>query len=71
MAELDIEAIEIDIDERVGVKGHLNVPRHAKADISESEVQDSIGDEIEDERNNSQEKKINYSSITRAGAVKE
>ncbi|MGB0809197.1 MAG: hypothetical protein ACPGYJ_09520 [bacterium] len=32
---------------------------------------DSIGDEIEDERNHSHDKKINYSSITRAGAVKE
>ena len=47
-------------------------PKRPKIGVSESEVLDSIGDEvIEDERNHSHDKKINYSSITRAGAVKE
>ena len=71
--DIDIEAIEIDItDERVGNEVRGSVAKRPKIGVSESEVLDSIGDEvIEDERNNSQDKKINYSSITRAGAVKE
>lgn len=53
-------------------EGHGHLPNREKFGVSESEVLDSIGDEaIEDERNHSHDKKINYSSITRAGAVKE
>lgn len=64
MGELDIDAIDIDImDERVG--GNLRVD--PKLGVSESEVLDTIGDEVEEERKTEQEKKINDSRITRAG----
>ena len=60
------------MDGRGGNEVRASLPKRPKIGVSESEVLDSIGDEvIEDERNHSHDKKINYSSITRAGAVKE
>ena len=51
---MDIDEIDIDImDERVGADGRHRLRLNPKLGVSESEVVDSIVDEIEDERNTS------------------
>jgi len=68
VGELDIDAIDIDImDERVGIDERRHLRVDPKLGVSESEVLDTIGDEVEEERKTEQEKKINDSRITRAG----